>query len=51
MSRYFDEDFFKFLMGFIAIIALSLIIVLATRMYKEQSELQTASAFKATRSQ
>ena len=33
MLKYFDEDFFKFLLGFIAIVAISLVILLATRMY------------------
>jgi hypothetical protein len=33
MKEYFDEDFFKFLLGFIAIVSISLIIILATRIY------------------
>lgn len=33
MTKYFDEDFFKFLLGFIAIVSISLIIIIASRMY------------------
>ena len=43
MTKYFDKDFFKFLLGFVAIIAFSLIIILATRMYQENSNPQTAN--------
>lgn len=33
MTRYFDKDFFKFFMGFLAIVSLSLLIIIATRQY------------------
>lgn len=35
MSKYFDKDFFKFLMGFLAIVSLSLLIIVVTRHYAE----------------
>ena len=38
MSEYFDKDFFKFLLGFFVIIALSLIIILGTRTYQKNSQ-------------
>lgn len=51
MSKYFDKDFFKFSIGFATIISISLIIILATRIYQEQafmgSEQDTASAVNA----
>jgi hypothetical protein len=37
MSKYFDKDFFKFFMGFVAILSTSIIILLASRLYQEQS--------------
>lgn len=37
MASYFDKDFFKFFLGFTAIICSSLIILLATRMYQAES--------------
>ena len=43
MTKYFDEDFFKFLLGFIAIVSISLIIILATRVYLMQPEAPTES--------
>ncbi len=36
MRDYFDEDFWKFLFGFIAIISISIIIVLATKVYSSE---------------
>jgi len=36
MSQYFDKDFWRFLMGFIAIICTSIIILLASRLYQEE---------------
>ena len=35
MTRYFDRDFFKFLMNFMAIVAFSLAIVVAAKHYEE----------------
>ncbi len=36
MSQYFDKDFFKFFLRFAAIVSLSLIIILAARMYQDR---------------
>ncbi len=35
MLKYFDRDFWKFLLGFIAIVCTSLIILLASRLYQD----------------
>ncbi len=35
MIKYFDKDFWKFLLGFIAIVCTSLIILLASRLYQD----------------
>lgn len=35
MLKYFDKDFWKFLLGFVAIVCTSLIILLASRLYQE----------------
>ena len=37
MSDYFDKDFFKFFLGFAAIISLSLVVIFATRFYEEKA--------------
>ncbi|NQV88442.1 MAG: hypothetical protein HQ402_02730 [Parcubacteria group bacterium] len=37
MWRYFDKAFFKFLFGFLAIIAISFIILLATNYYQQKT--------------
>ena len=34
MSNYFDKDFFKFALGFVSIILISLAIILAVRIYE-----------------
>lgn len=47
MSKYFDKDFFKFFVGFIAIISLSLMIIVATRVLEERSISQTANVVDA----
>ena len=44
MSQYFDKDFFKFLLGFMAIILLSIVIIIATRLYESNLEPQLDSA-------
>ena len=44
MSQYFDRDFFKFLLGFVSIILLSLVIILVAQIYKENSKDQTPVA-------
>jgi predicted ferric reductase len=46
MSKYFDKDFFKFFIGFLAIVSLSLIIIIATRLYAE-SRAETASVINS----
>jgi hypothetical protein len=49
MLGYFDKDFFRFLLGFIAIICTSIIILLASRLYEENKAIedsQTASIIK-----
>ncbi len=38
MSKYFDHDFFKFFLGFIAIISFSLIIIFGARFYDDLSK-------------
>ncbi len=43
MSQYFDRDFFRFFLGFIAILAASLVILLATRIYQESSTAKSNS--------
>ncbi len=48
MSQYFDKDFLKFFLGFIAIISISLVIIFATRFYEEKSKVQTANVIEAT---
>ncbi len=49
MIKYFDKDFFKFLMGFLAIVSLSLLIIVVTRHYAEV-QAQMASVIGATNS-
>ena len=48
MSKYFDKDFFKFLLGFAVIVTISLVVILATRMYEEKSKAQTANVIQST---
>lgn len=36
MEKYFDKDFFRFLLGFIAIICTSIIIIFASKLYQEK---------------
>ncbi len=47
MSKYFDKDFFRFFLGFAAIVSVSLMIIVATRMYQERSASQTANVIDA----
>ncbi len=35
MSKYFDRDFFKFFFRFIAILSISIVIIIATRIYQD----------------
>jgi hypothetical protein len=43
MSQYFDKDFFKFLLGFVAIILLSCVVILAARLYESGAKKQPQS--------
>lgn len=45
MSKYFDKDFFKFLMGFISILCTSLIILMASRLYQEEARVDKDANF------
>jgi hypothetical protein len=40
MSQYFDKDFFKFLIGFAAIIIISLVIMAVLREYEVKSQIK-----------
>ncbi|MCX6702074.1 MAG: hypothetical protein NTX96_02700 [Candidatus Zambryskibacteria bacterium] len=44
MSDYFDSDFFKFFFGFLTIIFISLIIILAAKIYFSEADLQPVPA-------
>lgn len=44
MSKYFDKDFFKFFLGFAAIISTSIIIILAARVYEQGGVSSDSSA-------
>jgi len=46
MSQYFDKTFWKFLLGFIAIVAMSCILIIGTRLY--EISLQTKPAAQAS---
>lgn len=48
MTKYFDKDFFKFFLGFAAIISVSLMIIIAARLYEERSNSQSANVIKST---
>ena len=39
MFDYFDKDFFRFLLGFVAIICTSVVILMATRLYQEELDI------------
>jgi len=43
MTKYFDKDFWRFFMGFVAIICTSLIILLVSRLYQEGMLIDGAS--------
>jgi hypothetical protein len=43
MTKYFDKDFWRFFMGFVAIICTSLIILFASRLYQDDSLLDSQS--------
>lgn len=49
MSKYFDKDFFKFFLGFAAIISLSLMVILATRIYQEKASTQPANVISSVK--
>lgn len=44
MTKYFDKDFWRFFMGFVAIICTSLIILFASRLYQNDSLVKEDSA-------
>ncbi len=44
MSQYIDKDFFKFFLGFFAIISVSLVIIIATRIYQDSQITNTVEA-------
>jgi hypothetical protein len=46
MSEYFDQDFLKFFLGFVAIIALSLIVILIAQNYQGKPKTQTAATIE-----
>lgn len=46
MLKYFDQDFFKFLLGFVAIVALSLTVILVIKSYQSGKETQTANVIQ-----
>ncbi len=41
MSQYFDKDFLKFLLGFVAIIFISLIITAVLKKYQDGKQMPT----------
>ena len=47
MIKYFDKDFFKFLLGFVSILCTSLIILLASRLYQEEARVSKESNVSA----
>ncbi len=53
MSKYFDKDFFKFTLGFLAIVAFSLVLIIVAKYYddvKSQSANVIESFFNIDRS-
>ena len=48
MSQYFDKDFFKFFLGFVAIISVSLMVIFATRFYEEKAKVSAANMIQTT---
>ena len=40
MSQYFDKDFFKFLLGFMSIVVISLVIVAVLKDYQTRSRIK-----------
>jgi hypothetical protein len=38
MTKYFDQDFFKFFLRFAAILSTSIVIILVARSYQNKSE-------------
>ncbi len=48
MFKYFDKDFFKFVMGFLAIVTFSLFVIIATKHY-ESLKTETANVIDSVR--
>lgn len=46
MSQYFDSDFFKFLLGFLAIIIISVVVILFFQEYRNKEEEKTQNLIK-----
>jgi hypothetical protein len=49
MSQYFDKDFVKFFLGFVAIISVSLLIIVATKLYEQNKNTQTANVLDSVK--
>ena len=50
MSKYFDKDFFKFFLRFAAILSISIVMIIAARLYQNRataSSDNTSSVVKA----
>ena len=43
MGKYFDQDFFKLFLVFASIISISVVIILATRIYEKRSVASSAT--------
>lgn len=43
MSQYFDKDFFKFLIGFVSILIISLVFVTFLREYETKSKIKSTT--------
>ena len=43
MTKYFDKDFWRFFMGFVAIICTSLLILIVSKLYQDGALIQGES--------
>jgi hypothetical protein len=48
MSKLFDKDFFKFFLGFATIVSISLMVIIATKLYSEKQS-QTANVIETVK--
>ncbi len=46
MSKYFNKDFFNFFLGFLALIVLSLVLIVAGKMYKDNEVKESSNSAK-----